>query len=583
MLGMKRGILAGLLTVAYLGGCVVEEPLVRPPPDEEPKQDPKRPRDPHDPKQPKNPKKPQVPEIADTVIERRDCGPSENAPTFRRVAEVEHRRVSVGECGELVWQGDEGSLFMTGIDGEPRKVSEKGWDLWAEGDRLLYEDATGVKFVDRGTVVQTWSVDGVDGGGALPGTESFWVCSERGIERLDIEGGVLLTDDMATDAYGSLCHTIAVSRQGTVAYPREEGDIGFVDVRTGEVRSFAQEFLVYYQKDEEDRSRLDEVRFSPDGSLLFHEKRWEELDYDALVNVSEGLVSAIEVATGKSNQIPGLLADGSVFGYSGLFWEWFGPWMGTAPGVYFPWFHTEGHLLGLGEPIVLEPMKPRSIRGSHVFLESSAGVALLDLETGDVHHILDVPSVETVVPFRWGGPVAISHLTMQCIRHLEPPSHCHTEIWGLASWEPNREAIPLALAIQPIQVRAVGPDGSMIVGGRFLPEEPPEFDEQREWDYRLFLMGPDGRRIRELDSGTGIEGGIGGEHFALIERERRDGGVRTEELVAIDWSTGEEELLVRGRFIDGLHLDHADRRVTVLVSPLAEGSPRELWSGVVGR
>ena len=139
------------------------------------------------------------------------------------------------------------------------------------------------------------------------------------------------------------------------------------------------------------------------------------------------------------------------------------------------------------------------------------------------------------------------------------------------------------LGTQPLYVHAIGPDGRMVVGGRILDGVPPEVAEPVEVDWRTVLVEPDGRVLRELDPDVWVLGGLGGEHFAILERERREGGERTEELVAIDWSTGAETRLVTARFVDAWSLDHSDRRLTAVVTPAGDGVRQELWTGVVPR
>lgn len=172
---------------------------------------------------------------------------------------------------------------------------------------------------------------------------------------------------------------------------------------------------------------------------------------------------------------------------------------------------------------------------------------------------------------------AFSHSPAAC--GAEHSNGC-VGLWALSRWDEERGARRLALAGQPIHVRAVGPEGQMVIEGRILDGAPADIEQPWEAAWQALLLGPRGNLIAEIERGTSLQGGLGGTHFALIHRERREDGVRTEELVAVDWVTGEETILVTGLFIRDWVLDHSDRRVTALVTPM-EGVGHELWSGVV--
>ncbi|AKU89838.1 hypothetical protein AKJ08_0225 [Vulgatibacter incomptus] len=495
----------------------------------------------------------------------------------------------VGDCGELAWPDPTSeALQFVGVDGAPREVAVRGSPLWLGGGKLLYTTGRKVELVDSGTDVKSWPVVGASRGGPVPGTDSFWTCTNgRGIERLDEDGATALTPDFFGGNRGYLgCVTADVSRSGAIAYATDAYRIGLVDVVTGG-RSTLDPAFFPGGADEEGLERADAVRISPDGALVLHEKRWQEREFDYVVEVGEGQISMVKAGASQPVQIPGAaLADARGFGGVGPGWIWLGPWMGTAPGVFLPGaYGGSAHLVGLGEPIPFENLIPRAIRGNHLFVQTASGAGLLELGDGALHDLMDAPTIESVVPFRWGGPVAISSFTGDCIRLPEPPGYCHTQLWSLSLWDAERGARQVALGTQPLHVHAIGPDGQMIVAGPILDEAPPEFGEPRDAEWRTLLLGADGRPIRELDRDAWIKSGLGGEHFAVLQRERRTDRVRTEELVTVDWTTGEETLLVAGPYITSWGLDHSDRRVTALVDVIVgnERPRRELWSGVVPR
>lgn len=532
-----------------------------------------------DPRTQEPPKK--QPDIVEEVtIARRDCPSAEGAPAFRRIGLAVDARV--GDCGEVVWLGeDEQSLLMVGPNGEPREVSADGYLLWLEGSALLLSEGGEVKLLDGDAERGAWEVEDPRVGGPLPGDDAVWVCTGDGIARLDARGVTPLTPDFLKAEHSPGCWYVAAAPQGVIAYPTNDGKLGFVDATTGERWTSDREFLVYGQEDAEGRERFDEIRFSSDGALLFLEKRWFQV-YDHWIEIAgDGTLDVVEVETGKVHRLPGTISDPWIFVHSGLGYVWYGPWMGTAPGVFLPSIDGSGHLLGFGDPIRLDSTWPRMGRGNEVFVESEEYLARIDLERGKVRDLLHVRSIDNVGLFRWGGSVAVAHATGRCIRESEASRVCHTVVWALSTWERQGGGREMAWSAQDaLRIHAIGPDGSMIVEGSLFAENPPSVAPFSMPDYRYVLLDPDGNVVRDLDLDAKIVSGLGGEHFAILHRARYEDEVRTEELTVVDWTTGEERPLVSGRFIDGWYLDHSDRRLTAFV---LQDDPWlfELWTGVV--
>lgn len=533
----------------------------------------------------RDPEEPSV-VLGDPGIERASCDPGAGAPGFRMLTTAASEDALVGTCGEVVWT-EKRELFFAGLDAEPRHVTRPGQPpspagpLWFSGDRIAWVDDLGVVLEASGAVVQTWPVSGVHLGGKLPGADVFWICSpERGIERLDGEGVTPLTPDFVEVEWRG-CFSIDSSPTGAIAYGTSDYQIGVVDVMSGERKRVPQPYFPNGTIDDEDVDRMDAIRLSPDASLVLYEKRWVAYGDHTVENQGENVVSVLPIDGEQPVQLPGSLGEAWYFGGVGGGWSWYGPWMATAPGVFLPGIEGSAHLLGIDEPVGFDFLLAKALRGNHLFVESRKGAAVLELDSGNLHELFDVPGLEHVVPFRWGGPVAFSTSTGACIRWPDRPDRCHTGLWALSLWDEERGVRPIALANQPIHVRAIGPDGQMVIEGRIFDEAPADIEEPREIPWRALLLDPSGKLIREIDRGSSIERGHGGTHFALIERERWDGEIRTEELVAIDWVTGEETVLVTGRFIDKWALDHADRRVTVLATAMDTRFVFQLWSGVV--
>src|SRR5690606_29438557 len=103
----------------------------------------------------------------------------------------------------------------------------------------------------------------------------------------------------------------------------------------------------------------------------------------------------------------------------------------------------------------------------------------------------------------------------------------------------------------------------------------------RDLEWRLLLFDEHGQLVRELERADGISGAMGGEHFAVLQRDRRLEDGWSYELVRVDWKSGEERVLIAGEHIEGWALDDSDRRLTALVQPLDESLPLQLWHGVV--
>lgn len=576
-------VLVGL-GVLFSWGCDV---VVHPPSErtrDEPKPKPKKPKDPQDPKEPdpKEPKKPKKPpkEIPEEeVVSRKDCEPGPAAPFFRKIAET--RNAWAGDCGELVWEEGK-ALFWALPDGEALQVSDDGHWLWFEGERLLFSEGGTVKLLEAGELQREWEVVAAVSGGALPHGESFWVCGQEGIVRLDEEGATALTSNFSMSGEPVDCTWIDAAPGGRIAYPTKDGRVGVVDASTGDAVELDYDFITMFGQDDQDRSRADVVALSPDGSLLFHELRWLERMGDAFGFVGEGELTVVDVATGEALRLPGMLADARQFISSS--WRWVGPWMGSAPGVFLPdpfKLGKGGQLLGLGTPRTVMDLRAVVSRGNHVFMESEDGVSRLDLPTGETHFLADIGSPRQVIPQRWGGPIAMVHGPVDCIRDLET-NVCHTQIWALSFWDPGDGAEIRIWSDQPPGVHALGPDGSMVLSGNLFFDKPPEYGEPPKPNPRVVVLNGAGRLVRDLDPMMGIEAGLGGAHFAILERSVWEEGVRTEHLVAIDWSTGAETLLVQGSFVDGWELDHTDRRLTAVVNAMDEEMTKELWSGVVG-
>lgn len=543
------------------------------------------------PTDPKNdepdPEKPSV-VLGDPGIERASCDPGSGAPGFRMLATATSNDARIGTCGEVVWRDDQRAVFFAGRDAEPRHLNRPGQPpsptapLWFSGDRIAWVDDLGVVVEAGGAVVRTWPVLGVHLGGKLPGADAFWTCSpERGIERLDGEGVTGLTPDFVKAEWGVGCFSIDPSPAGVIAYGTSDHQIGVVDLVSGDRKRLSHPYFPDGTVDDEDVYRMDAIRLSPDASFVMHEKRWVEYGDHTFEDRGENVVSVLPIDGKPPVRLPGGLVDTWYFGGVGGGWSWYGPWMATAPGVFLPGVEGAAHLLGLDGPVGFDFLLAKAIRGNHLFAESPHGAALLELDSGSLHELFDAPGLEHVVPFRWGGPVAFSWYTRACVHWPDRPDRCHTELWALSLWDEENGAGRIALASEPIHVHAIGPDGQMVIEGRIFDEAPADIEEPRDIPWRTLLLDPGGKLVREIDGGTGIERGHGGTYFALIERERREGDIRTEELVAIDWITGAETILVTGRFIDKWTLDHADRRVTVLVTPMEDTRSFQLWSGVV--
>lgn len=523
---------------------------------------------------------PTSPPVGNAGIARTQCG--YGTTPFRMLSAAARDDAFLGSCGELAWRDAEtGALYLAGSTAEPRKVADAGWPLWLAGDQLLYAGSEGVVLEAGGEAKHTWQVSGLYRAGKVPGREAFWTCSlERGLERLDDEGVTALSPDFLHTEYDEGCLSIDVAATGAIAYATQDHRLGLVDPATGEKQVLDHPFFPQESTDADGEYRLDLVRLSPDAALVLHEKRWLASSGDAIYPTGEGEVTVVPADGSQPLRLSGTLGDGWSFGGTAG-WFWYGPWMATAPGVLLPGEGTSANLIGLGAPIAFGELQPRALRGNHLFAETAQGAALLELGNGTLHPLLDAPSVEAVVPFRWGGPVAFSHFTSGCIRWPDRPEYCHTQLWALTLWDEARGARQVALGTQPLHVQAIAPDGRMIVAGRMLDAPPPAIEEPRDVAWRVLLLDPAGKLVREIDRGESIEGGLGGENFALLERSRRDGDKRTEELVAIDWSTGEETVLVSGRYVDAWALDDGDRRVTALVTPMGDSSvTQQLWSGV---
>jgi hypothetical protein len=511
-------------------------------------------------------------QIGDTDIIRRSCTPSAHAPAFRRLDSIKSDDALVGACGELAWtSADSNALHYLATDAEAREVSANAWVRWFEGDRILFGDPDGHTLVEDGSVIRTWPESDAETVGKLPGIDAFWACDrEHGIFRLDPGGVTKLTPDFwapEEQRWLSGCSNIDASPSGAIAYPTAQHRIGVVDAVTGSRRTIDHPF--YPHGTNGDRSDL--VRLSPDGKLVFHQEQKDEIAV-FLPDAYEPLL------------IPGTLWESWRYGVFGQ--VWFSLWMGTtASGVFVPELRElgvledDGRLVGIGDPITLQGVSPRAVRGNHLFVETPRGAGLLDLGTGKLHRLLDAPSIAGVVPFRWGGPVAITHALDE---HIQRSSSVYIQVWALSLWSDGIGASQIARASEPITVLAVGPDGSTIATGPFLSGLPTT-GAPMEVETSVRLISPSGRVIRELDPGSWIMDGIGGEHFAILRRHRFDAGVKSEELVAVDWQTGDETILVAGKAVAFWSLDHSDLRLSATISPTEAGLPSEVWSGVVRR
>jgi hypothetical protein len=150
-------------------------------------------------------------------------------------------------------------------------------------------------------------------------------------------------------------------------------------------------------------------------------------------------------------------------------------------------------------------------------------------------------------------------------------------------WSEERGARRVATGVQPLWVEAIGPEGQLLVTGPLLDGPPPATAEPRTVDWRVSVLDAEGTIVRQLEPETRFEEGIGGAHFAVLERTNIVDFKRMgTELVRLDWATGDEEILVAGpRLIEAWALDHSDTRVTALVLD-EESGKTQIWTGVVG-
>src|SRR5690606_7947875 len=109
----------------------------------------------------------------------------------------------------------------------------------------------------------------------------------------------------------------------------------------------------------------DLVRSSPDGSYLLKERAWVEHEGYGPLFVVDGL-SGIEVASGMTTRLPGRLRDGWVHVRELDRDVWFGPWMGTASGVYLPSVSGKGRVVGLERIEEIESAVPLGQRGNEI-------------------------------------------------------------------------------------------------------------------------------------------------------------------------------------------------------------------------
>lgn len=534
------------------------------------------------------------PNLSDPGIERRSCEPAADAPKLRQIGTVRPFSLVVGDCGELAWREDttHGLPYYAASDGGPRvmpdAVDASGfghWPIWIGGEQILMADRQSVYLADGGKIVREWETGDVGAGsqtiaptlGKISGTDAFWACSSfgNGVLRLDEKGMTELTPDIG--GAPSPCWAIDVSPAGTLAYPTESHRIGVVDLVTGSRKTFDHPFFPRGSLDEDGHKGRDAVRVSPDGSFVLHEERRYDSD-DRQVMRDHQREVALVTAAGPPVWMPGGVQETPLF--EDHFIRARNPWMSKAPGVFVPGNGADSHLVGVGAPIPLPDTEVLAMRGEHLFVKTGEGVAVLELRTGALHHLFSADWVEEAVPFRWGGPVAFSHLSKRCMEWTKT-SDCYSRAWALSTWTVERGSKEVVWAVDQPKLHAVGPDGSMIASGRFFNGPPSGHSHWWDIEERLLLIAPDGRVVRELSHGSSVVEGLGGEHFALLKRQRQRDVL--EDLVAVDWATGEEKVLATGVRIHNWSLDHSDQRVKTTVIYSWDDRVAALLSGVVKR
>src|SRR5690606_32382151 len=107
-----------------------------------------------------------------------------------------------------------------------------------------------------------------------------------------------------------------------------------------------------------------------------------------------------------------------------------------------------------------------------------------------------------------------------CIAWPEVPEQCHTPLDAVTVWSEEAGPRRIAFGTVPLLVLAVGPRGEVIVEGRLLDGAPPPTAERRDLEWRLLLFDEHGQLVRELERADGISGAMGGEHFAVLQRDR---------------------------------------------------------------
>lgn len=515
------------------------------------------------------------PPLEDPAIERQICDSVEESRRFGELA-LRVSYVMHGPCGELGWRGSNGEVYFAGADGEAREVAPSGRPLWVEGERLLYTDEGKLTLLHGGEEAWSWplpeNVDPHDplesSFGKIPGAEAFWLASRLGgIFKADAEG----VTDVAPDFRPAVIEegTVTPYRQfdaspsGHIAYATNKGRAAIVEMATGMKQDIDHEFLPWGWRDREARKHRDAIRVGSDGSFIIIQPYWswshpDEAWEDRVIVVG---------AEFPPVHLPGTLRGMDGVSHSDLIS--LAPWMGSSPGVFLPYYDLgESHLLGLGEPIPLGRARPRAIRGNHLFLETEKGAAILELGTGAFHHLRKGLRIGPVTPFRWGGPVAISALVCSVEDECE-------EDWKVFSWTQESGSRKILGDSYPASISAFGPDGSVLVTRYSRGESGP-----REVRRHLLYSG-EGLLIREfgMDQATYFAEGLGGEHFAIVVRTREGPGNEGQDLMAIDWATGQEQVLASGSQIVRWSLDHSDRRIMAVVRPDPESDVEDLWSG----
>jgi hypothetical protein len=480
------------------------------------------------------------------------CGEASLPGPLREITSaVAIDQVDLGPCGHLAYGDATGAHVLDPAFERELAATPDGsaaLDFSPDGATLLIRTATAIRVEDLlagvATVVDTVAPSLWPNGGFLAWDSSWTVevpgaSSPRSVAFVcGADGLSLVINGQLRPAVGGAgtCDAVTWSEHGGVVILRDrDGHLHAADLAHGVDRRLPVEPTLAAPQ----RIPADRLHLSADGRVLIHLPAWDVACEDTYCPESDGIATVVDLATAAP--------------------------VGTAAARMEPRDRgielVEDPDLGGGLAVGGEGVMTLVDRGPRPRLDERPGFEPLAAIPGHDDLLARRGDALVIAPYGAGPPIELSpdfdgepiavskdgtviafpRFSLRCIAYPDRPGLCHKQLWEVIVWSRDAGVIATYAATQPLVVRWVGSDGSVLVAGPLIHGEvpataPPDFDG----DPGLHLLAPDGRALRrweaEVEQIAEIDGGL---VLALRDAER------SVSLSRVDVATGAERSIDR--------------------------------------